>query len=153
TADKVTDDKKPTDKKPDDKKPDDKKPSDKKPTDKNPVDDRKPPEVPASNPFGITPVVMDQDRVTHKLPAAVDDVAVGGGGRYLILHVAELHKLAVFDVSAAKIKGQIDTPGPAPRFAAGLDKLVVLQNATTLERYDLETLKLEQTVETPVKLP
>ncbi len=32
----------------------------------------------------------------------ISDVTVGGGGRYLILTLGDVHKVAVFDVNAAE---------------------------------------------------
>ncbi|HEY7425986.1 MAG TPA: serine protease, partial [Gemmataceae bacterium] len=42
---------------------------------------------------------LEKDVVEYKLDADIADVAVGGGGRYLILHLPKPRQLAVFDVN------------------------------------------------------
>ncbi len=47
-----------------------------------------------------TELALDKkDQTIKRLPAAVDDVALGGGGRYLILSLPKVRKLAVLDVT------------------------------------------------------
>src|SRR5262249_42887016 len=53
----------------------------------------------------IKPPTLTGDKVERKLSSAIADVAVGGGGRYLVLHLPRERKLAVFDVNAAKVVG------------------------------------------------
>ncbi|HEX5273369.1 MAG TPA: serine protease, partial [Gemmataceae bacterium] len=43
--------------------------------------------------------VLASEKTVVKLPAGIEQVVVGGGGRYLLLHLKRLNKLAVFDVS------------------------------------------------------
>ena len=45
-----------------------------------------------------------------KLDAPISDVAVGGGGRFLLLTQKDAHKLAIFDVNAAAIVKTISLP-------------------------------------------
>src|SRR5438552_3959852 len=59
----------------------------------------RPPKLPA-----LASPMLAQEIVTLKLPGSVNGTAVGGGGRYIILHLQDLHKLAVFDANAGKIK-------------------------------------------------
>jgi hypothetical protein len=93
-------------------------------------------------PTGITPPALEADKVERRLDDAVADVAVGGGGRYLVLHLAKLGKLAVFDVNAAKVVGSIPINEEGARFTAGLeDVVVVLPRAGTIERWNLATLE------------
>jgi hypothetical protein len=100
----------------------------------------------------IKPPALDAERVEHKLEAAVSDVAVGGGGRYLVLHLPSLHKLAVFDVNAAKVVGNIPLPEVDGQFTAGLeDVVVVLPRAGTIERWSLKTLERDVSATLPVK--
>jgi hypothetical protein len=90
--------------------------------------------------------------VEFKIDAPIADVAVGGGGRYLILHLPKLKKLAVFDVNVAKITKFIAAPGANVKFTAGLDKLVLaLPETRRLERWNLKTLELEHSAGIPDK--
>lgn len=78
-----------------------------------------------------------------KLPAKCEGVRVGGNGRFLVLSFPSQKKLAVFDVSAAKIIGDIPVVGEC-LFAAGMDKLVVFSTERgKIDRYDLQTQKPE----------
>ena len=54
-----------------------------------------------SDPTEASP--SESDKREYQLPASIEDVAVGAGGRYLILYLKRLHKFAVFDVFAAKV--------------------------------------------------
>ncbi len=95
---------------------------------------------------------LEKDAVVRKLDGYVSDVAVGGGGRYLILHMAGRGKLAVFDVNAAKVVKELPVGGAGMKFAATLDKLVVaLPGTRTLQRWDLNTFELDRSVEFPWK--
>jgi Trypsin-like peptidase domain len=90
------------------------------------------------------------DRMSVPLPATVEDACPGGGGRYLILHLARLNKLAVFDVTQARIAGYIPLADSNVRFAAGRTKLVVvLPDRNFIQRWDLTTLARELNVPLP----
>jgi hypothetical protein len=108
--------------------------------------------APDARPAGIRPPALDADKVERKLEAAVADVAVGGGGRYLVLRLPKARKLAVFDVNAAKVVGDIPVREEGARFTAGLeDVFVALPRAGTLERWSLKTLKRDVAATLPVK--
>jgi hypothetical protein len=95
---------------------------------------------------------LEKDVVVRKLEAPVADVAVGGGGRYLILHLPKLSKLAVFDANKAKVVKLLPAPDAGLKFTAGLDRLLIaLPASRTIQRWNLETLELEQTVPYPTK--
>ena len=82
-----------------------------------------------------------------RLPATIDDVATGGGGRYLILQLKRLHQLAVFDVASAKVVRFLPVDSDDFVYAAGLSKIVVLLNDRhVMQRWDLETGHLELSV-------
>ncbi len=96
-----------------------------------------------------TPGQSDQTEVS--LPGNVANVAVGGGGRFLILHLAQLRKLAVFDMNAAKIVKYIPLPEDEVCIAAGIDKLIVgLPQANAFQRWNLQTFEREVTVPNPL---
>jgi WD40 repeat protein len=98
------------------------------------------------------PPLLEGDRVVRKLPAEITDVAVGGAGRYLILHLRSLHQLAIFDASTATVMGSISMNEDEGLFAAGLDSvIVVLPRSGTIERWNLKTLERESTTELPIK--
>src|SRR5262249_31485022 len=84
--------------------------------------------APAAPP-SLVPVeapVLDSDSVVREVHSPIADVAVGGGGRYLILYLPKARELAVFDVSEAKIVRTIPLAEDDIKIAAGLDKLIVL---------------------------
>src|SRR5262249_2555339 len=105
-------------------------------------------EVPPTDPPALVDVkapALDADIVVRELPSPLADVAVGGGGRYLILHQPKIRNLAVFDVSAAKVVHSISVAEDNVKFAAGLDKLLVVSpDSKTIERYSLTTFAREQ---------
>jgi WD40 repeat protein len=91
-------------------------------------------------------------KVIYKLAAPVADVAVGGGGRHLLLHLPQLHQLTIFDVNAAAVIGHIPINEGEARFAAGLEHVVVLlPGAGTIERWSLKTCKREVAAALPLK--
>jgi hypothetical protein len=101
---------------------------------------------------GIKPPALKADKVERKLAAPVADVAVGGAGRYLLLHQPTSHRLAVFDVNAAEVVGHIPVKEDDAKFAAGLeDVVVVLPRAGTIERWSLRTLERDVAATLPVQ--
>src|SRR4029077_6386742 len=85
------------------------------------------------------------------LPATIADVAVGGGGRYLVLHLPQQRKLAVFDINEAKVAHYITAADDNVQFAASLDKLiVVLGNTRIMQRWNLHTGERELSLPLPV---
>jgi hypothetical protein len=110
--------------------------------------------APATGPgeSDIRPPTLEGDKVVRKLASPVADVAVGGGGRYLVLHLPRARKLAVFDVNAAKVVGHIPMNEEGAKFAAGLeDVVIVLPRAGTIERWGLKTLERKVAATLPVK--
>ena len=90
------------------------------------------------------------DRFEVALPAPMENVVAAAGGRYLILHLPRLHKLAVFDVAAAKVVKEITVSEDTIKYAASQDQLVVLlPGAGLLRRYSLRTFEPEATVPVP----
>src|SRR5262249_10687549 len=100
----------------------------------------------------IRPPRLSADQVVKTLPSTIADVAVGGGGRYLILHLPQERKLAVFDVNEAKVTGYVPLAGDNVKFTAGRDKLIVaLGNENLIQRWNLATLQREVTAPLPVR--
>jgi hypothetical protein len=115
-----------------------------------------PPERPTLPPLWPSPVIrpppLSANRVVQTLSSAVADMVVGGGGRYLVLHLPRERKLAVFDVSTAKMAGSVPLAADHILFTAGRDKLiVVLADNNLVQRWDLATLRREATAPLPVR--
>ncbi len=100
---------------------------------------------------GIRPPAQAADRVVQPLPSEVGQVTVGGGGRFLLLHLPKLRQVAVFDVAAARVVRSLPVPAGDVKIAAGLDKLVVaLADGRLFQRWDLLTGRRELTAELPL---
>jgi len=90
-------------------------------------------------------VKFQEERVDIPLPAEFSDVVAGGGGRFLILHLPSLEKLAVVDVPKAEIVKYIPLQSSKVLFAAGRHRLVILYSATRLaEVWNLDSLQEEK---------
>ncbi len=84
------------------------------------------------------------------LPGKINNVVAGGGGRYLILYLAKLQKLAIFDATKSQIVKYIQLPAEVAQIAASMDKLVIfLPELNVVQRYNLTTFKLELTTAIP----
>jgi hypothetical protein len=89
-----------------------------------------------------------------KLPGEITDVAVGGGGRFLILHLQKLGQLAIFDTKAAKVVKYLSVDSDNICFTASAEKLIVVAVAqNTISRYSLKTFEKETTTPMPIKGP
>jgi hypothetical protein len=99
---------------------------------------------------GNGPALPKGDKDTVILAGKVADVAVGGGGRYLILHLADEKKLAIFDIFRGKVAHTLPLAENVIHFAAGAKKLVLLYpNARLLQVWDLATYKKERSSNFP----
>ena len=89
---------------------------------------------------------LDSKTKNLKLPAAVDQVVIGGGGRYLLYQLGALKKVGGFDVNEVKITHFISTPDAESKIAAGLTKMVVVGgDGATISRYDIASGERELT--------
>jgi Protein kinase domain len=96
------------------------------------------------------PVVTVKERKECDLPEPFEDVKAGAGGRLLIFYMKKAKTLAVFDVCRAEVVHEIPLHAEDVRYAAGRDKLlVVLPSQRVIERWDLRTFRLEETVPVP----
>jgi len=94
--------------------------------------------------YALAPAKLNEKQVTRKLPANFDDVCAAGGGRYLVLSLKSLSKLAVFDLCEAKVAGYVPTGGGDVLFAAGKEHLVIIHpDKRVIQRYRLDTLASE----------
>src|SRR5262249_51369226 len=108
----------------------------------------KPPEPvylqPPRHVFALRPTPFTGDRRTVSLPGTVTDLAVGGGGRFVLLQMDGPPRLAVFDVHAGTLVRHLPLPEPGVRIAAGMDCfLVAVPSAQRLERWSLATFTRE----------
>ena len=109
-----------------------------------------PGEAVAANLPSLVPPVLGPDMVSVKMPDLVEDSAVGGGGRYLILWLKRLHKIAIFDVSLARIVRYLSVEADDIAFTAGAHKLLVaINDQNILERWDIATGERELTLPIP----
>jgi hypothetical protein len=103
---------------------------------------------PSSAPLIPAPIA---DRTLRQLPGPIEDVVVGGGGRYLIMHLPTARKVAIFDVNAAEVVHTIPLAETDVKIAAGKDKLLIVHPANNLvHRWDLGTCEREATAILPV---
>jgi hypothetical protein len=105
---------------------------------------------PMGNDGAFPPPTLPDGKLEVELAAAADEVCVGGGGRYLILHLKKLRQLAIFDVSQAKVVKYLAMPSSDIVFTAGSKKLYVgVKDLKRIQRWDLARLELELTVPAP----
>ncbi len=91
------------------------------------------------------------DAAERRLPGAVTGLEPASNGRLLVLHMPKLRKLAIFDVGKANITKYIECPAEEVLFAAGNEKLLMLDPAKgTLYRYSLKTFEKELANNLPV---
>jgi serine protease Do len=102
-----------------------------------------------ANPTGTAAVSPTSGRgiSSVRLPGQIDDISAGAGGRYLILQMKKLHKLAIFDVSRREVVKYLSIDSDNFVFGAGADKLLVLlPDRKLIQRWSLKTFTLELTV-------
>ena len=99
----------------------------------------------------IHPPVMARDQEEIKLPGPVSDIAVGAGGRILLLSIKSLKKLAIFDVNTAKVVRLMSLPSEDSLVTAGAEKFFIVSPGTSIiQRWDLATLERERTASVPL---
>ncbi|WP_442507573.1 SHD1 domain-containing protein [Novipirellula sp. SH528] len=81
-----------------------------------------------------------------KLPSRATRISMAGGGRFVLLQMPAIRKLAVIDIVQGKATGVIDFPNDG-LFAGGATKFVVASpSKQVIRRYDLVTMNPELTV-------
>ena len=92
--------------------------------------------------WGIRPPALEADTAIRKLEAPVPNLAVGGAGRFLILHLPSRHQLAVFDVNKADFIKEIAKDGLKYKRFGNLLQLLKEVRASLLkilkERFSIE---------------
>src|SRR5262249_23403607 len=125
-----------------------------------PFKEKEPPNVPVGartwqvrprpSPLPVKPPALDADKVVRTLPAVVEDVAVGGGGRFLLLALPKMRQVAVFDANEGRVVKYLPVGASDIKLAAGMTKLLVaLPESRILQRWDLTSLTREVTVPLP----
>jgi hypothetical protein len=85
-----------------------------------------------------------QGEIVQRLEGNVSDVIAGGGGRYLLLVLKDVRKLAVFDVNVPGVVKTIPLASEKVLVAAGARKFVIaFPEESLLQRWDFETLASE----------
>jgi WD40 repeat protein len=86
------------------------------------------------------------DPLIRMLEGKIHDLAVGGGGRYLILTLKDARKVAIFDVNAADIIKTITLPSENALVAAGAKAFfIAFPDQGLFQRWDLETMTRQGT--------
>lgn len=98
----------------------------------------------------IDPIALTEDKATVKLPATFGDVAVAGGGRYLVLHLTSLRQLAIFDICQARVVKYLPMASDDISFTGGGDRIIVsLRDKKLLQRWNLATFERELAISAP----
>jgi serine protease Do len=80
------------------------------------------------------------------LGGVVEDIALGGGGRYVLMHIGATRKIAMFDVQQKKIIHHFPIAGEGVKFTAGQDHLLtVFPSNNIIQRWNLATKQREAT--------
>jgi hypothetical protein len=118
---------------------------------KSPPNQPNTPPTPATPATPATQPAPDPDIIARvKLPAPVNATTVGGGGKYLVLHLPKLRQLAVYDVGEGKVTKYLPVPTNDITFSAGAEKLFVgLRDLKQIQRWNLKSLELETTLPAP----
>jgi hypothetical protein len=109
------------------------------------------PAAPAkSGPLTLKPARLEADKVTRPLPDTIDDLVVGGGGRFLLFSMRKQKKVGLFDANEGKVVHYFPAAESEVKIAAGLTKLIMaFPRTNTIQRWDLITREKELTVPLP----
>ena len=92
------------------------------------------------------PIAAGEAIKTIKLPSALGEMVVGGGGRFILIHFPDLEKIGLLDVSQAKIVKYFSATDDQTLIAASANHLVVIaQDQGVISRYNLTTFERELT--------
>lgn len=84
----------------------------------------------------IKPPTLAADSLSLPLPSRAGAVAIGGGGRYIVMHFPETGQLGVFDASTALLSLTPTDAGDV-RLAAGLSRIVTLVPGNTMRVFSI----------------
>jgi hypothetical protein len=92
-----------------------------------------------------------REKTKLTLPAPVTQIVAGGGGRFLLLHLASQNKIGLFDANSGDISHYFSVDADTV-FTAGMNKLITWSpSAGAVTRWDLLTRQKEQTL--PLTIP
>ena len=112
------------------------------------------PKFAAAVPLAVKPPAFAGNRTEVPLGGPVDSAAVAGGGRLLLVHVAWVNKVLVFDVSQARVIKEIDAPDPKTLLAGGMNLFVVYHPGKNLvERWSCDRLERLPEIKSPFTDP
>lgn len=118
----------------------------------SPPSEPAPPTVPP--PPVAAPPPQAAGMATVPLPAPAEEVRVGAGGRRLVLRLKNQAKLAILDVVAGKLVGDVSLEDRDDLFAVSQERLVLVgRKSRTLKVYTLADLKPESERAIPGTLP
>ena len=101
--------------------------------------------APAETESTATPA-SERPQQTVDLPAPMQQLVVGGSGKFLVAALPNVKQVAVIDVAAKKIARTVPVDDADCLIAAGETRFVVLQRGQgTIGRYNLETGEREST--------
>jgi hypothetical protein len=100
---------------------------------------------------GLTPARLGEDR-DFVLEGKIGRVAVGGGGRYLLLTLPDRKELVVFDTFSQRLAGRVALVADDVLVAAGADAmLLVYPDLRIIHRFDLRRLALDRRAALPIR--
>ena len=100
------------------------------------------------------PIAAGEAVKTIKLPSALGEMVVGGGGRFILIHLPDLEKIGLLDVSQGKIVKYFSATDDQTLIAASANHLVVIaQDQGVISRYNLTTFERELTRTIPFNRP
>jgi WD40 repeat protein/S1-C subfamily serine protease len=101
--------------------------------------------APDPTPRGTRGVLPDAPLV-RRLDGTIDALAVGGGGRYLLLKLKDRGRVAVFDANAADVVASLPLASDDALIAAGAEKVIVIYPSLGfVHRFDLTSRRLDAT--------
>lgn len=95
---------------------------------------------------------FEDEQVTFKVPSVFASAVFGGSGRYIILHMKEAKKVAIFDILVGKIVHEIPDVSDDVLMAAGREKFfLVLPGDKLMQRWSFKTFSRERVAALPGK--
>jgi serine protease Do len=108
--------------------------------------------APGAAPSPIRPADgLGAEPTERPLPGIIDDVVLGGNGRYLLLMMRNIKKIGILDVTTGKADRYLPIPGDNVMAAAGAEKLILVNaDQNIVQRIRLATGEKEFTGKLPV---
>tara|TARA_R110002073_G_scaffold17206_2_gene65066 strand:+ start:14381 stop:17059 length:2679 start_codon:yes stop_codon:yes gene_type:complete len=95
---------------------------------------------------------FDDDEIVYELDEPFDDYVMGGADRYMIFKFGKSKRIVIFDLLYANLAHEIKNVDSDALLTAGSKNLyVVLPSQMLMQRWSLETFKLEKTTRLPTK--